>query len=218
MDYFKEYHYTPKLTGIFLTSEGTTVEEKKEIADFFDCKVISFYGHSERAIIAVDIKANGIYKVYSSYGYPRIVDGELVVTSFVNRAMPLINYSMGDGAELIEDENSFYLKNITSRRGKDFIYLTKEIKFSITLLAMHTEVEQDLLYYQFHQKEFGKIEIRLLQKTGSLMPEKALSEKFADAIQKELKDFKIDVRIVSKEEIVKSHRGKMILLVQELTV
>lgn len=216
MEFFQENNYHLKLKGVFLTSEGATVEEKKKISDFFSCKVISFYGHSERAIIAVDNEANGIYKVYSSYGYPRIVDGELVVTSFVNRAMPLINFCMGDGAELIEDEHSFYLKNITSRRGKDFLYFSKDNKISVTLLAMHTEVENDILYYQFHQKEFGKVEIRLLQKTDSTMPTQKLSEKFAEAIQKELKDFIIDVKIVSENEIIKSHKGKMILLVQEL--
>lgn len=218
MEYFREYRYIPKLNGVLLTSEGTTVSEKKKISDFFGCKVISFYGHSERALIAVDIEANGIYKVYSSYGFPRVVNGELVVTSFVNRAMPLINYSMGDGAELVEDEHSFYLKNITSRRGKDFVYLTKDIKISVTLLAMHTGVENEILYYQFHQKEFGKIEIRLLQKTDSSLQAQELCKKFSEAVQKELKDFTINVKAVTDNQITKSHRGKMILLIQELDI
>ncbi len=216
MEYFKNSDYKPKLNGIFLTSEGSSVQEKKEIADFFNCKVISFYGHSERAVIAVDIEANGVYKVYSSYGFPRIVNGELVVTSFVNRAMPLINYNMGDGAEIFEDEHSMYLKNVASRRGKDFLYLTKEIKISVTLLAIHTEVDHEILYYQFHQKKYGKVEVRLLQKATSTMSSELFAEKFSDALKKELTDFKIDVKVVNEDDIIKSQRGKMMLLIQDI--
>jgi len=39
-----------------------------------------------------------------------------------------------------------------------------------------------------------------------------------DEMRTNLKDFKIDVRLVGEDEIVKSHRGKMILLVQELAI
>ena len=218
MIYFEYHNVIPKLNGILLTSEGVSVLEKKQISDFFGCKVLSFYGQSERALIAADFDSNGIYKVYTSYGYPRIVDGELVITSFVNRALPLVNYKIGDGAELIEDEHCLYLKNLTSRRGKDFVYLTKEKKTSVTLLAMHTNVEAEILYYQIHQKEFGKINILLLLKPNSLMLSEKLSKTFGDAVKRELKDFEINVRVVNEQEIIKSHKGKMILLVQELEV
>lgn len=127
------------------------------------------YGQTEKVTFAADIEADGMHRVYTSYGYPRVVDGEIIATSFVNRAMPLINYQTGDGAEIIEDEHYLYLKNPSSRRGKDFVYLTKDKKIPLTLLAMHTDVENEILYYQFHQKEFEKIEIRLLQKINSTM-------------------------------------------------
>ncbi len=218
MIYFEYHNFIPKLKGILLTSEATSIEEKKNISDFFGCKVLSFYGQSERALIAADFDSNGIYKVYTSYGYPRIVDGELIITSFVNRALPLVNYKIGDGAEIIEDEHCLYLKNLTSRRGKDFVYLTKEKKISVTVLAMHTNVEKEILYYQFHQKEFGKIDILLLEKHGSLMSPEKLSKTFCDAVKRELKGFEINVSVVNEQEIIKSHRGKMILLVQELDV
>ncbi|MFH0709991.1 MAG: hypothetical protein V2A75_07285 [Pseudomonadota bacterium] len=218
MTYFEYHNFIPKLNGILLTSEGVSVLEKKQISDFFGCKVLSFYGQSERALIAADFDSNGVYKVYTSYGYPRIVDGELVITSFVNRALPLVNYKIGDGAEIIEDEHCLYLKNLTSRRGKDFVYLTKEKKVSTTLLAMNTNVEKEILYYQIHQKEFGKINILLLLKLDSLRSSEKLSKTFADAIKRELKNFEINVRVAKEHEIIKSHRGKMILLVQELDV
>lgn len=218
MGYFEIYDYIPKLNGIFLASEGSSLDEKKAMSDLFGCKVISFYGQSERALIAVDIEANGIHKVYTSYGYPRVIDGELVLTSFVNRAMPLINYQIGDGAEIFEDEHFIYLKNLTSRRGKDFIYLTKDKKISTTAINFHSPIQSELLYYQIHQKEFGKIEVRILKKITSTLSSDNIVSIFKDELMTKLKEFEIDVRVVHEDEIIKSHRGKMILLVQDLLI
>lgn len=216
--YFKYHNFIPKLNGILLTSEATSVEDKKQIADFFGCKVLSFYGQSERSLIAADIESNGIYKVYTSYGYPRIIDDELVITSFVNRALPLINYKIGDGAEIVEDEHCLYLKNLTSRRGKDFVYLTKEKKIPSTALGLHSTIQNEILYYQFHQKEFGKIEIRIVPKLTTSMSYEKIATVFGNQLKERLKDFDIDIRIVSEHEIMKSHAGKLRILVQELKV
>lgn len=218
MVYFQKYHYMPRLKGILLASEGVSVEDKRQMSEFFGCKVLSFYGQSERALIAADFDGNDMHRVYTSYGYPRVVNGELVITSFVNRALPLINYQIGDGAEIIEDDHYLYLKNLTSRRGKDFVYLTKDKKISTAAINLHSPIQGEILYYQIHQKEFGKIEIRVLQKKTSIVPAEHLLKVFGDEMKANLKEFEVTVRIVHEDEIVKSHRGKMILLVQELNV
>jgi phenylacetate-coenzyme A ligase PaaK-like adenylate-forming protein len=218
MVYFEKYNFTPKIKGIFLGSEGATVEDKKLISEFFDCKVVHWYGQSEKVALAVDVEENGLFRVYTSYGYPRVVDGELVATSFVNRALPLINYRMGDGAEIVEDDKYIYLKNLTSRRGKDFVYLDKNKKISTTAINLHSQIQNEILYYQIYQKEFAKIEIRVLQKATSNMDSDELLKVFGDEMRANLKDFEVVVSLVNEDEIVKSHRGKMILLVQELEV
>jgi phenylacetate-CoA ligase len=218
MTYFEKYNYIPELKGILLSSEEISVEDKEKLAKFFNAKVLSMYGQTEKVTFAADIEANGMHRVYTSYGYPRVVDGEIVATSFVNRAMPLINYQTGDGAEIIEDERYLYLKNPSSRRGKDFIYLTKDKKTPLTLLAMHTNVEEEILYYQFHQTEFGKVEIRLLQKVNSTLSPDKLSKTFHNAIKTEIPDYEITVNVVNEHDITKSYRGKIILLVQNLNV
>jgi phenylacetate-CoA ligase len=112
MIYFEKYDYKPKIKGVFLGSEGATIEDKKLIAEFFDCKVVHWYGQTEKVALAVDVEANDMFRVYTSYGYPRVVDGDLVATSFVNRALPLINYKMGDSAEIVEDDKYIYIKNL----------------------------------------------------------------------------------------------------------
>lgn len=218
MFYFQQYGYAPSLKGVLLSSEEISVSDKKLIQEYFQAKVLSSYGQTEKLAFGADIEANGRYKLYSTYGYPRIVNGEIVGTTFINRAMPLINYQTGDGAEIMEDEDSLYLINLSSRRGKDFIYLNREKKVSVTLIGIHSAIQDELLYYQIHQKEFGKIEVRILQKPTSLIPPRELAQTFKNELQSELIDFDITIINVDEKRIVKSHRGKKVLLVQELKV
>jgi phenylacetate-CoA ligase len=216
--YFKKYDYKPNIRGVFLGSEGATVKDKKFIADFFDCKVVHWYGQSERVSLAVDVEVNDMFRVYTSYGYPRVVDGELVATSFVNRALPLINYKTGDGAEIVEDDKYIYIKNLKGRWGKDFVYYDKNKKIPTASINLHSKIQNEILYYQIHQKEFAKIEIKVLQKTISTIDSEKLLEIFSSEVKEKLKDFEIKVKLVNKNEITKSHRGKMIFLVQELNL
>lgn len=216
MVYFTKFNYKPNIKGIFLASEGVSIEDKIKMQKFFNCKVLSFYGQTERALIAADFDSNDIHKVYTSYGYPKVVDGELIITSFVNRALPLINYRIGDGAELFEDTKNIYLKNLKGRWGKDFVYLDENKKIPTASINLHSKIQDEIVFYQIHQKEFAKIEIRVIQKATRDMESEELLEVFGNEMKTNLKDFEIVVKLVSEDEIVKSHRGKMILLVQEL--
>lgn len=218
MVYFEKYGYKPTIKGVFLGSEGATVDDKKLISDFFSCKVIHWYGQSEKVALAVDVEADGMFRVFTSYGYPRVVDGELVATSFVNRALPLINYKMGDGAEIVEDEKYIYIKNLKGRWGKDFVYLDENKKIPTASINLHSKIQDEIVFYQIHQKEYAKIEIRVLQKATSDMNGDELLKIFGNEMRENLKDFEVNVRLVDEDDIVKSHRGKMILLVQELKI
>ena len=218
MVYFEKYNYIPELKGILLGSEGCSKEDKKIFANFFDTKIIHWYGQTEKVTLAVDEEANNIFRVYTSYGYPRVVNGELVATTFINKALPLINYRTGDGAEIIEDENSIYLTNISSRRAKDFIYLNKNKKISVTPKNLYFPIQEELLSYQIYQKQFGKIEIKILQKVSSKIPTEKLLEIFYSGIKEKLNDFIIMIKSVDENEIQKSHRGKIVFLVQEIRI
>lgn len=215
---FEKYDYKPNIKGVFLGSEGATVEDKKKISNFFNCRVIHWYGQSERVTLAVDNDSNDLFQVLTSYGYPRVVDGEIVATSFVNKALPLINYNTGDGGEVIEDDNFIYIRNIQSRRGKDFIYFDQNKKISTTSINLHSKIQDHIISYQIHQTKFAKIEIRVLQKISSNMDGVKLLKIFTMEMQENLKDFEIEAKLVKEDEIVKSHRGKKIFLVQELEI
>jgi phenylacetate-CoA ligase len=48
IEYFKMYNLNLNLKGILLASEKADIKTKKYIADFFHCKVLSFYGQTEK--------------------------------------------------------------------------------------------------------------------------------------------------------------------------
>lgn len=216
MEYFEECSYRPSLKGVFLGSEGCTPEEKKRISEFFKAPVIHWYGQSEKVALAVDENMDGFFRVYSSYGYPRIVEGEIVATTFVNRAMPLVNFRTGDGGGVVERNGSLYLSKIGSRWGKDFVYLNSGKKIPTAAINIHSAIQNEILFYQIHQKEYGKLEFLILPKLATRVSHERIVAVFLDEMRHKLKDFIITGKIVSEDEIVRSHRGKMILLVQDL--
>ncbi|QJD58672.1 hypothetical protein HG264_06985 [Pseudomonas sp. gcc21] len=218
IQYFRFLKFSPTLKGVFLVSEAADVHLKRRIKEFFSCPVVSFYGQSERALIAADFDASGHYKVFTSYGWPRVVGGELVVTSFVNRALPLINYKVGDGAQIVFRDDAVFLTDVTSRWGKDFVYLSKDKKISSAALNLHSAMQSEVLYYQIHQYEYGAIELRILPRHDTKLPFDEIRREIHDEFSRNLKDFRVSSRIVSDDEVEKSSRGKMMYLVQHLDV
>jgi phenylacetate-CoA ligase len=83
-DYLDLYQINYPLKGIMLGSEGIELEEKKSFARHFRCPVISWYGQSEKVVLAADFACDNRFKVLTSYGYPSLCDdengvGEIVV-------------------------------------------------------------------------------------------------------------------------------------------
>ncbi|MFZ0390945.1 MAG: hypothetical protein WAN36_10855, partial [Calditrichia bacterium] len=101
------------ISGVFpkaiLTSAETLLDYQKEIIQqVFQCPVSDQYGCTEQAIFVSQCE-KGIYHINPDYGIVEIVDendeevppgktGRVICTSFVNQALPLIRYDIGDFA------------------------------------------------------------------------------------------------------------------------
>ena len=109
------------------------------------------------------------------------------------------------------------MENIKGRWGKDFIYLTSNKKISTTTLNLHSLIQKEILFYQIHQKEYGKINIKILPKKSTHLSAEQIVDIFKKEFKIKLDDFEIDYKIIeSSKEILRSIRGKMIMLVQEI--
>lgn len=208
---------------IMLASEGASVELKKELADFFGARVMSWYGLTEKVVLAYDEFADGRFVNFTSYGYPRVVNpdengvGEIVGTTFVNFAMPLVNYRTGDCGRIVRDGDRIYIEKLDGRSNKDFIYETPEIKYAVTAIDVPSEVYHKMLYFQVVQNQYAEIEVLLLLRNEWRNEGSRLLEMMRQSMEKDLPHFRISARLVeSADELDRSERGKFRKLVQNI--
>ena len=110
-DYLEQTNQTWRtpLRAILCGSERITLPQKRLLERIFKCRAYSWYGHSERVILAAEGKTTDLYYFAPQYGYvefgPPTEDGlrEVIGTSFDNMVMPLIRYKTGDYVRIVED-------------------------------------------------------------------------------------------------------------------
>ena len=95
------------LKGIFLSSENIDEVERLFVEDFFKVRTLTFYGHTERCVIAQEF-AHNEYSFDPYYGFTeqnKIKENtyEIIATGFLNETMPLIRYKTEDICETVND-------------------------------------------------------------------------------------------------------------------
>ncbi|MBU1317712.1 MAG: AMP-binding protein, partial [candidate division Zixibacteria bacterium] len=90
----------PELTALLCSSEGFTDELRQMLERVFRTRFYSWYGMTEKAVLAGECEKSTSYHVFPQYGITEIMDaegnlssepgceGEIVGTGFLNRAMP----------------------------------------------------------------------------------------------------------------------------------
>lgn len=98
------------LLWAFCPSESLYDFQVKLIQRVLGCRVGTFYGHSEHAVLAGRCTKSTLYHVVPQYGYAELVNedgepvteegmlGEIVGTAFTNPGCPLVRYRTGDYA------------------------------------------------------------------------------------------------------------------------
>lgn len=193
-----------KLKGIFLISENIDPIKRSFIEDFFKVKSLTFYGHSERAIIAEEIK-DGIYRFDPLYGYTETIDGggdeyEIAGTGFLNYSMPLIRYKTDDVC--VKSEQNF---KITGRRSaKDILFGSNGARFGHAAFNFHSEIFNNVIQYQLVQKQKGKAELLIVVNKDFRHEEVIKMKKEIDKKTKGV--LELSIRIVDR--MILTNRGK----------
>lgn len=221
------------LKGVLCASEKLYAFQKELMSQVFDCRVFSHYGNYEFAALAGFCEQSDTYHVMPTYGIVELIDdngkqvteigkvGEIVATSFVARATPIIRYRTGDlaiygGKHCSDcDRHNTILLDIEGRRW-EYIITKSGRKISPAALNNHDDLYKHLRQFRYHQKEIGKVIFCFVPKpdfTSSMLT--PLYWK----VQKKLGDFEdIEVEMYSAKELPLSIRGKHGFLVQELDV
>ncbi len=151
--------------GIISSAETLTESKRKIIQSAFNCKVLNRYGSREVGLIASEcseqsglhINADNIYVEIVKDGKPVPLgeSGDILVTDFSNKAMPLIRYKLGDVGRLGVDSCGCkrtlpILKSVEGRSGDFFVSADGSL--------VHGEYFTHLFYGELDVKKFQMIQ------------------------------------------------------------
>ncbi len=208
------------LQGIILASETLYSNELQQIRDYFGVDVLTHYGHTERNAIAYRINDNA-YRFLASYGLVRILDTEIVTTSFDNFVMPFINYKTADRATgtIVYYPQSGIVKSVTQIEGRtqDFLVTKDHRLISITAITSATTTskqgclsDDNIHAIQYIQSDAGKVTVLL---EGEHLDTQTITKKLNT-----LMDGALDFNVKAVERIDKTSRGKRVICKQSLNI
>ncbi len=161
---------------IMVFGEGLSAERAKVIEEAFNAKVHRDYGGSEAMHVGFQCTRCPSYRLDFARFYVEILDGdlpvpygqtgEIVVTSFRNRAFPFVRYRMGDVAAMLDPNESCPCGGGAWRLGEiqgriiDVIYAPNGERLDAAFLVVVMEHAHDhVLAYKFIQREPGLVEV-----------------------------------------------------------
>jgi phenylacetate-CoA ligase len=212
-------------------SENMYTGQRDLLEDVFQCRVYSWYGHAERAILAGECEHNSDYHIFPEYGITELVredgspikdeneTGIIVGTGLDNYAMPLIRYRTDDlgiwaGEKCSCGRTYPRFKKVQGRWLQEFIITKNNRPISITAINMHSDVFDNVEQFQFYQEKKEEVVFNIVKKP-------TYTDRDTDYIRRELlkklgEDIDLVIRFV--DHIPRTSIGKYRFLVQKMPV
>lgn len=198
------------LKGVFFGSEYPTEQWRDKIESVFSVDSVSWYGHTERAVLAYEKYAKYKYVPFQTYGYTEVDEKhELVGTSYYNFASPLIRYNTEDQISEVEMDGGIMSQFVVSggRKGEYIVDSeNKRIPLTGFIYGRHHKLFDLCKYVQVRQRQMGKAEILCVANDKGLAT-MDLSKLFDKG------DVKIQLSFTLIEQPVKTISGKVKLLI-----
>lgn len=201
------------LKGAFLGSEYPHKHYRETIESVFDIPTISWYGHTERAVLAFEKNEQFTYEPFLSYGFSEALSlGEnnynLIATSYYNNASPLIRYNTED---IITDvvENGGILESFKITKGREGEFVTdrtgKRINLTGLIFGRHHALFNYSKFIQVKQINQGIIEIHFV---SEMVNETEAAELFDN------QNLNFDIKFVRNLQPYRTKAGKINLLIK----
>lgn len=207
-------------------SENIYPHYRRLITDKLGLRFYSWYGHSEKLVLAGQCQGSDLYHVEPHYGWFELIDeagnpvweigrmGEIVGTTLHNPGMPLIRYRTGDFAVLAGHScphchrQVTLIRDIRGRWSGDRIFRLDGSFVTTTALNVHDDILALLRGQQYEQHRPGHLLVRVIPGPG-----------FSDAAVSRLKAFYADrlgagsdVEIETATTLKRKGNGKFLLL------
>ncbi len=216
--------------GILSGSEMVYSKDREQAEKLFKARYFSWYGHSEKLVLASECEHSTDYHVWPTYGYfellgadGRVVTepgqrGEITGTGFINTVVPFIRYRTGDFATLGGDRcaqcgrEHTILRDVEGRWPRGGLMTSEGSVISMTAFNVHDDTFDNTYGYQFVQAERGKAILRVVP-----------SESFNDADRSlilrratERLGGQIELTVDVCESLARTRNGKQIRVVSSL--
>lgn len=205
------------LRGGFLGSEYPVRLFRETIEDLFGIPTISWYGHTERCILAYEERDPYLYSPFQTYGYTEVVedgagDQTLVGTGYYNLASPLIRYNTEDQvADFGREGGLLSWFRIKEGRVGEFILDENGKKIPLTglIFGRHHDLFNHCTHIQIHQERPGYADVLYVPLDKDHLPD---PRDLFDS-----RNVKIQFEFKMLKEPLRTSAGKVKLLVDENT-
>ena len=217
---------------ILCGSENLFPAQRFAIEAAFQCRVFSWYGHTESATLAGECEVSSRYHVFSEYGIAEVVDengaevtndggiGEIISTGFNNYAVPFIRYRTEDMAvistALCRCGRKYPLWERVEGRKQEYVVTADDRLVSLTALifAQHFNAFSNMERMQLVQGEKGKVKVNIVKTNAySEADEKEVRGKMLGCVREGL-----ELEFFYPDDIPVTERGKHKLLIQNLPI
>jgi len=215
-----------KLKAILFASENIYEWEREIVEEVFNCRTFSFYGSSERIVLAAECENSKIYHCVPQYGivefFPKTK--EIIATGFISTVNPFIRYKMTDIALNPQfkfchkcGRNYYPIFDGIEGRIEDFIVTPKGALIAPAIITHPFKDLKTIKNTQVIQKSTEKIILRIAPLENI---NKDLLNKEIQFLSQELKKIigekiKIIPEIVSEMEL--SPSGKFRWIISEIS-
>lgn len=167
------------LRGIFLGSEYPAPVWREFIHDIFGVPSISWYGHTEKAVLAAERDTPYVYVPFDSYGLMEVVPAEngrqhLVGTGWDNPSAPFIRYDTEDDIEPLDQEGGWLRAfAIREARSGDYIVGREGQRISLTglIFGRHHPIFNRARAVQVLQRKAGEATLLVTMEENETEPD-----------------------------------------------
>lgn len=202
------------IDGIFLSSEFPSPQLRSDVERVLSCPSVSWYGHTERAVLAYERSEHERYYPFLSYGYAEAAETDmglsLISTSYYNFASPIIRYDTGDLIRPAVVDGIMESFSVSLGRNGDYIIDRKGNKVFLTALVFgrHHEIFRFSKSVQVYQKESGLATFFVVLR-ADFIDSKAVDGLF------DLRNVDIDFSVKIVDFPLRTVSGKVPLLVRD---
>ena len=219
----------PSIRAILCGSENLYASQRKMLEEVSRCRIFSWYGHTEKLVLAGECEKDSRYHIFTEYGVTELVKnsgnpvesegemGEIIGTGFNNYVMPFIRYRTGDLAIYTQEKCSCgrhypLIKNVEGRLQE---YIVKRDNHLIPLGDMQIRnIFDNVKQFQFYQDKKGEVIFNIVKGDG-------YTSKDTEDIRRELyrrigDDMILEIRFV--DHIPRLTSGKYRFLIQKLPI